>query len=44
MSMQTTVDLLKVVFEFGSICVTLCGGVRIIERVWFPPRKRRRGR
>jgi hypothetical protein len=43
MSMQTTVDLLKVVFELGSICVTLCGGVRIIGGVWVRPRKRKRG-
>ncbi len=43
MLLQTTVDLLKVVFELGSICVILCGGVRIIRGMWARPRKGKRG-
>jgi len=42
MSMQVTFDLLKAVFGLASICVTICGGVRVVGYIWAHPHRRRR--
>jgi uncharacterized membrane protein len=44
MTIETTVAVITVVFQFASICITICGGVRIVGHVWGnkPKRKRRR--
>jgi hypothetical protein len=44
MSIETTVAVITVVFQFASICVTICGGVRIVAHMWGYKPKRRRGR
>jgi hypothetical protein len=43
MSIATTVGVLTVVFQFASICITICGGIRIISHIWgLGPKKKRR--